>query len=61
MSALARYFHRRGDKVSGYDRTPSPLTEELQSEGIDVHYDDNPAAIPDGVESIRRCRPVGCQ
>ena len=52
MSALARYFHRRGDKVSGYDRTPSPLTEELQSEGIDVHYDDNPAAIPDGVDLV---------
>ena len=36
MSALARFFHRRGDTVSGYDRTPSPLTDELRAEGIDI-------------------------
>ena len=46
MSALARYFHRRGDTVSGYDRTPSPLTAELEAEGIDVHYDDAPDRLP---------------
>ena len=50
MSALARYFHRRGDKVSGYDRTPSPLTEELAAEGIEVHYDDAPERIPEGID-----------
>ena len=38
MSALARFFHRRGDNVSGYDRTPSPLTAELEAEGIAIHY-----------------------
>ena len=52
MSALARFFHLRGDEVSGYDRTPSPLTEALQAEGIAVHYDDNPALIPDGVDMV---------
>lgn len=52
MSALARYFHQRGDMVSGYDRTPSPLTEALQAEGIAVHYDDNPALIPDDVDLV---------
>ena len=36
MSALARFFHRRGDTVSGYDRTPSPLTDELRAEGIET-------------------------
>ena len=50
MSALARYFHQRGDEVSGYDRTPSPLTETLQAEGIAVHYEDNPLLIPDGID-----------
>lgn len=52
MSALARYFHRRGDSVSGYDRTPSPLTAELEAEGIAVHYDDNPDLIPSDVDLV---------
>lgn len=50
MSALARFFHRRGDTVSGYDRTPSPLTDELRAEGIDIHFDDNPDLIPAHVD-----------
>ena len=52
MSALARYFHRRGDTVSGYDRTPSPLTEALVSEGIDVHYDDRPDLLPESIDTV---------
>ena len=40
MSALARYFAAKGMRVLGYDRTPSPLTEALEAEGIDVQYDD---------------------
>ena len=52
MSALARFFHRRGDEVSGYDRTPGPLTEELEAEGIAVHYDDAPERIPEGVDLV---------
>ncbi|HOE94847.1 MAG TPA: Mur ligase domain-containing protein, partial [Candidatus Cryptobacteroides sp.] len=46
MSAIARYYTRKGFKVSGYDLTPSQLTAELQAEGIEVHYDDNPSLIP---------------
>lgn len=52
MSALARFFKRRGDMVSGYDRTPSPLTEELEHEGIAVHYDDNPSLIPAEIDMV---------
>ena len=52
MSALARFFHRRGDTVSGYDRTPSPLTDQLRAEGIDVHFEDNPALLPDGIDLV---------
>jgi len=52
MSALARYFHRKGDVVSGYDRTPSPLTESLQAEGIDVHYDDTPESLPADIDRV---------
>lgn len=39
MSALARYFRFGGLVVSGYDKTPSPLTDELIAEGIPVHFD----------------------
>ncbi len=49
MSALARYFRHEGCAVSGYDRTPSPLTAELEAEGIAVHYDDNTGLIPDDI------------
>ncbi len=31
MSALARYFHSRGTMVSGYDKTASSLTRELEA------------------------------
>ena len=50
MSALARYFKFKGYAVSGYDKTPSDLTAALQSEGIDVHYEDRPDLIPTDVE-----------
>lgn len=42
MSAIALYFHRNGDKVAGYDRTPGPVTESLGKEGIQVHFEDRP-------------------
>lgn len=46
MSALARYFKQNGARVSGFDRTETPLTTALQAEGIAVHYDENIAQIP---------------
>ncbi len=46
MSALARYFNALGWEVAGYDKTPSALTDELQQEGIDVHFDDWGPSIP---------------
>ena len=50
MSAIARYYNAKGFKVSGYDKTPSPLTEALESEGIGVHYEDNTDFVPKNVE-----------
>ena len=41
MSAIARYFNAMGKSVSGYDKTKTTLTEELESEGIQIHYDDD--------------------
>lgn len=40
MSALARYFHASGKNVSGYDKTETPLTQVLMSEGIDIVFED---------------------
>ena len=51
MSAIARYYNAKGFKVSGYDKTPSPLTEALEAEGIEVHYTDDCSYIPKDVEN----------
>ena len=51
MSAIARYYNAKGYRVSGYDKTPSPLTAALEQEGIDVHYVDDPGYVPADVES----------
>ncbi len=45
MSALARYFIAKGAKVSGYDKTRTPLTDELAHEGVSVYYADEEAAV----------------
>ena len=46
MSALARYFQNIGKKVSGYDKTPTMLTDELVAGGMDIHFEDTISAIP---------------
>jgi UDP-N-acetylmuramate--alanine ligase len=46
MSALARYFASQGITVSGYDRTSTELTLQLEREGIAVHYNDDPSKLP---------------
>ncbi|WP_285010897.1 UDP-N-acetylmuramate--L-alanine ligase [Pedobacter faecalis] len=47
MSALARYFSRRGVIVAGYDKTPTALTKALEHEGIHVSHSDNPESLPE--------------
>ena len=46
MSALARYFKTIGKNVSGYDKTPSMLTDELIESGIAIHFEDRIDLIP---------------
>ena len=46
MSALARYFLKRGCVVAGYDKTPSELTEALEREGVQLHYEESLEKIP---------------
>ncbi len=50
MSAIARYYNNLGYKVSGYDRTPSRLTDALEKEGIEVHFTPDCTRIPQDVE-----------
>ena len=46
MSALARYFQNIGKNVSGYDKTPTMLTDELIAGGMSIHFEDNISLIP---------------
>lgn len=41
MSALARYFKFIDKNVGGYDKTQTPLTDELAALNITIHFDDN--------------------
>ena len=52
MSAIARYFHSRGVKVSGYDRSSSSLTKELEAEGMHIHYEDDIEMAPKNADLI---------
>ncbi len=46
MSAIARYFLKKGLVVAGYDKTPSDLTRHLEKEGMLIHYEENVDEIP---------------
>jgi UDP-N-acetylmuramate--alanine ligase len=52
MSALARYFHSRGILVSGYDKTPTALTNQLEAEGIAIHFSEDINIIPKDVDLV---------
>jgi UDP-N-acetylmuramate--alanine ligase len=52
MSAIARFFQAKGVKVSGYDKTATVLTKELEASGIAVHYEENPELIPKVVDLV---------
>lgn len=41
MSALAKYYQHNKAAVSGYDKTPTSLTREMEQSGINIHYEDN--------------------
>ncbi len=52
MSAIARYFLHQGLVVAGYDKTPTPLTESLCQEGMDIHFTDDVALIPEACKDV---------
>ncbi len=46
MSAIARHYRSLGIPVAGYDRTPSDITRQLESEGAEVSYTDSVDSVP---------------
>lgn len=52
MSALARYFHSRRMTIYGYDAISTPLTRQLEAEGMFVHYTDDVVQIPEKVSRV---------
>lgn len=58
MSAIARYFIRKGFVVAGYDRSPSELTRQLEQEGMLLHYDENIEKIPYACRNKENCLVV---
>ncbi len=46
MSALARWFRHSGLRVAGYDKTATPLTNELITEGMEIHFEDCIEMLP---------------
>ena len=56
MSAIARWFLYNGYPVAGYDKTESPLTRTLASEGMVIHYEDS----VDQITAICLAEPESC-
>jgi UDP-N-acetylmuramate--alanine ligase len=52
MSALARYFKSLGTDVSGYDKTQTALTGELEKEGIPVVFEDDLGLYPKDLDLV---------
>lgn len=52
MSALALYFKQKGAEVSGFDRTKTKLTKQLESYGITIHYSENEGQIPENPDLV---------
>ena len=58
MSAIARYFIHRGVVVAGYDKTPSALTQQLEKEGMIIHYEEDVNEIPHACRDKASCLVV---
>ena len=55
MSAIARYFLKKGLVVAGYDKTPSTLTQQLEKEGMLIHYEERVDLIPQACQQKDSC------
>ena len=55
MSAIARYFLKKGLIVGGYDKSPSDLTRQLEKEGMLIHYEEDINQIPQACKNQQEC------
>lgn len=58
MSAIARFFIKKGLVVAGYDKTPSDLTRQLEKEGMLIHYKESVEEIPHACRDAKSCLVV---
>ena len=58
MSAIARYFIKKGYVVAGYDKTRTQLTNQLEKEGMLLHYEENVDEIPQACKKAQSCLVV---
>lgn len=47
MSALAQYCLYYGYTVGGYDHVRKPVSDRLETEGVQILYDDDPSLLPE--------------
>ncbi len=52
MSAVARYLNNSGVEIHGYDRDQTTLTEQLEDEGMKIHYQEDTSLIPGDIELV---------
>lgn len=52
MSAIARYLNNNGHKVYGYDRTQTQLSIQLEQEGMEISYEDDPTCLPSNIDLV---------
>lgn len=52
MSAIARYLKNNGHNVYGYDRVRTQLCVQLEKEGMQITYEDNPKHLPNNIDLV---------
>ncbi len=58
MSAIAKYFKSNGKNVAGYDRISTNITNSLQENGMNVHFNDSIKLIPSEFKNSAECMIV---
>jgi len=52
LSSRLKGINQNGIEVTGYDKVSTPLTRKLESEGIEIHYEDEPSLIPSDLDMV---------
>lgn len=52
MAALAKYYLNKNATVSGYDKTITPLTKQMEGQGINIHYEDDVTLLDKNAQLI---------